>query len=134
MPRTLWEFGSWERISDQEAKLLYDLWKASPAGGKLAVAGGQNETLTNLKIKGYLSGLGDCLKLTQRGQRLIREMAIWEPNSFEKKAEMPPYSKIKDKKASRPRQTHVAKQSKQAALVEEKVFNLRRASFLRMVK
>jgi hypothetical protein len=133
MPQQFWDtvFGAQERISDKEAAALYDLWKSSPAG-KLVPSATPPDTVMALKMKGYVRGFGDSLELTSSGQRLIREMATHEPNSFEKNAKTPPYSKIRDKKASRPRQTHVAKQSKQASLNEARPFNLRRESLRRM--
>lgn len=126
---TLLKF-SWDKITDVEAHALYEAWKRSPSGKKLSAASG-NEILS-LKAKGYVAGFGDRLELTPLGERLIREMATNEPNNLEKNAKMPSYSEIKGKKASRPRQTHVAKQSKIASLNPIRPFNLRRESVLRM--
>jgi len=122
---------SWDGVSDEEAESLYLLWKNSPAGGILTASSKEGDAIMGLKAKGYVRGFGNSLELTQLGKRLIREMATHEPNSFEKNAKVPSYSEIKNKKASRPRQSHVAKQSKVASR-QGSVFNLRKESLSRM--
>ena len=121
-------------LTDIEANALYTLWKNSPAGAtSFAIkADMDNRTLTALKTKGYLAGVGGEIELTDKGKKVIVEMVTHEPNAFSKQASEISYSGIKSKSAAnkRPRQAHV----KKVASKNEKVFNLRKASLEKLKK
>lgn len=119
-------------LSDSEAHLLYNMWKGSPAGATnfMVPAGSDKRNVSALKTKGYLSGFGDGLELTERGKKVIVEMVTHEPNAFEKHAKEVSYTGIKSKSASRPKQSFLKKASKEPK--KSKTFNLRKASIRRM--
>ena len=118
-------------LTDSEAQALYNLWKGSPIGTTKFAMGeniDKNQILA-LKTKGYLVGYGDNIQLTSKGKKVIVEMATHEPNAFEKHAGELTYSGIKSKANTRPRQAFFKKQANKK---QGKVFNLRKASVLRM--
>ena len=86
--------------TDSEATALYSLWKESPPGGvDRFIVPAQHKPLINAwKAKGLVHGFSDSLELTDKGRKLIIEMVTNEPNSFEKKAQMPRYSDVRAKK------------------------------------
>jgi hypothetical protein len=118
-------------LTDPEANAIYTLWKNSPIGTTKFSSfscGVENKILTALKTKGYLAGFGDNVELTEKGKKVIIEMATHEPNAFEKHAKQVQYSSILTKKASRRgRQTFLKHASK-----DGKIFNLRKESIRRM--
>ncbi len=122
-------------LSDSEANTLYNLWKGSPAGSAslMVQAGMESSYLNGLKTKGYLTGSGASLELTEKGKKVIVEMVTHEPNAFEKHAKEVSYSGIKAKSANaRPRQALLKKMASTEPVKEPKVFNLRKASLRRM--
>ena len=100
-------------LSDTEANALYTLWKNSPKGATrfAATEGIDSHSLVALKTKGYLVGFGNSLELTEKGKKIIVEMATHEPNAFEKHAETLSYSGIKATTNKRPRQAFFNKQA-----------------------
>jgi len=112
-------------LTDEEATFLYNLWKQG-ASNSLEVIASNSKCINALKTKGYLAGFGSGLEITPRGKKVIVEMVMHEPNSFDKKGQMPTYSGIKAKTASqRKRQTFLAKK---ASLDNCPVFNLYKRS------
>jgi hypothetical protein len=112
------------RLSDTEASTLYKLWNSSPTGARAfrVPEGIDSRTIFALKTKGYVSGFGDSLELTDKGRKILVEMVTNEPNALEKKSEIS-YSKIQEKKAhQRPRQSLVKRAS-----AEVKKYNLSRS-------
>jgi hypothetical protein len=113
-------------LTDDEASALYRIWNDSPPGSfkfrtPMSV---DKRSLTALKSKGYITGYGDALELTERGRKVLVEMVTNEPNAFEKKSEIS-YSKIQSKKASmRPVQAHVKRAAKNET-EKKNVFNLK---------
>jgi len=105
-------------LTDEEARVLYDLWKTSKLGDRRFVPG--RSEINSLKAKGYLSGAME-LELTPRGKKVIVEMVTNEPSVLEKSSEPPPYSKIKAAAKKRPRQSFLQKKGSK----EERAFNLR---------
>lgn len=114
-------FGRSPILTDAEAETLYSLWKTSSPGAKKFVPNGQKEIIS-LKAKGYLAGASD-IEFTDRGRKIISEIATREPSILEKSSEPPPYSKIKAMAIRRPRQSILTK----SASSEDEAFNLRRA-------
>jgi hypothetical protein len=119
-------------LTDAEARILLAMWKNSPRGSQHLAAPGADEskTVSALKVKGYLSGYGSGVELTEKGRKAIVEMVTHEPNAFSKKAQALPYSGIKAKNAkgkARPRQAF-----KKTASRQGKVFNLRKESLRRL--
>jgi hypothetical protein len=121
-------------LTDAEAKTLYDLWKNAPVGAKkFAINDDMDRSqITSLKTKGYLTGFGNGIELTSKGKKVIVEMVTHESNAFEKRASELSYSKIKANANRRPRQSLLRKKASKE--VKDKVFNLRKASILRMSK
>lgn len=121
-------------LTDAEANVIYNLWKGSPAGvTQFVLPEDVDRRLVNaLKVKGYLAGISSGLELTERGKKVIVEMVTHEPNSFEKHANEISYNALKNKSASRPRQSLVKKQASRNKKAEPKVFNLRLESIKRM--
>jgi len=121
-------------LNDDEARTLYDLWKASPAGSQtLTVQGNTNRRVIDaLKTKGYVAGFGEDVELTEKGKKIIVEMVTHEPNAFEKHAKEMSYSGIKAKNAEnkRPKQAFFNKQASKKK--QGKTFNLRKESIRRM--
>jgi len=121
-------------LSDEEAAFLYSAWKQMPQGSShFGMSPTANTKCVNsLKTKGYLSGFGDRLEFTPKGKKLIVEMVMHEPNSFDKNGQIPSYSNIKAKTAGqRQRQTFV---TKKASRYNPPVFNLYRRSLENMGK
>lgn len=114
-------------ITDAEAHFLYATWKQSPPGQDLIVPANAAEHIDSLKVKGFLTGIGDDIKLTDKGRKVIVEMVTHVPNSFSKKA-MPIYSKIKSAK-KRSIQSLV---KKTAGKDDKKPYNMRRESLRRL--
>ena len=85
--------------TNEEARSLYDMWKCSePGHSKFSC---DNMSMVNAwKTKGLVDGISEELTLTQKGRRVLMDMAIGEPNQFEKKA-MPSYSQIKTRKGKK---------------------------------
>lgn len=120
-------------LSDGEASFLYTLWKSAPTGATSfqVPPNADRKHVTALKTKGYLSGFGEGIELTDQGKKIIVEMVTHEPNSFEKHAQDVSYSGIKAKSAnSRPRQAFLKKQASSTGPV--KSFNLHRESLKRL--
>ena len=106
-------------LTDSEAQCLYSLWKGAPKGSKEFSPAGDQKSILALKTKGYVAGGLGTLKITEKGRKVIIEMATNEPNAFDKQAQMPTYSEIKSAK-QRPRQTFIKKSSSEPV----KPFNL----------
>lgn len=118
-------------LTDEEAELLYKAWKQSPPGAAHIKVGQDADTryLSSLKTKGYIAGFGDHLEITPKGKKLIVEMVMHEPNSFDRNGQMPAYSGIKAKTAGRPCQTFLSKKASRSP-----VYNLYRKSLENMGK
>ena len=120
-------------LTDSEAGFIYDMWKNTPVGTTtFSVPKEVNKSMVNaLKAKGYLVGYGASIELTERGKKIIVEMATHEPNAFSKKGEVS-YSEIKAKANHRPIQALVNKCASKES--EPKSFNLYRKSVENMTK
>jgi hypothetical protein len=111
-------------LSDAEAGLLYRMWQSAPKGEKkLNATAADGRSLVLLKAKGYVEGGGLDAVLTEKGRKVIVEMATHEPNAFEKNGNEVSYNKIKAKRKSdaREKQAFV----KRKASKQVKPFNLR---------
>ena len=86
--------------TDDEASALYEMWKRAPQGEK-SFAHGDRSMVNAWKAKGLVDGISDCLSLTDKGRKVIRDMVTNEPNSFDKTAKMPAYSNIKEAQKKR---------------------------------
>lgn len=119
-------------LSDDEAGLIYQMWKNAPTGAQSFVvpADADSRTVFALKEKGYLFGMGPGLELTDKGKKVIVEMVTHEPNAFLKQARDVQYSSIKA--STRPRQSLVKKQKVASKAPEPPTFNLRQHSLKRM--
>lgn len=118
-------------LTDAEASFLYNSWKNSPVGSFAIPVPQEAEKMqvNALKTKGYITGFGNGMELTDKGKKIIVEMVTHEPNSFEKRAKELSYSGIKAKSANaRPRQALLNKRASK----EKGSFNLRRESIKRM--
>lgn len=114
-------------LTDEEASVIYSMWKNSPVGSKqFAIPPSvDRKHVSALKTKGYLAGFGTGIELTEKGRKVIVEMVTHEPNSLDKQAKELPYSVVKAKVNKRPIQALVKKQASKAP---EKSFNLKRIS------
>ena len=124
-------------LTDAEANFVYSLWKNTPVGTTtFSIPKEANKSTVNaLKAKGYLAGYGSGVELTERGKKVIVELATHEPNAFSKNAGEMSYSQIKAKASSRPIQALVKKQKKCASKEKEDAsFNLHRKSVENMSK
>jgi hypothetical protein len=111
-------------LTDEEADILYGMWKSSSPGARgVAPPSGKSGAVRSLKAKGYVSGI-DVLELTERGRKVIVEMATREPNALDRRA-MPAYSDIKKSANKRSRQTFT-RTVKSAGSSEANSFNLHR--------
>ena len=113
-------------VSDTDASLLYDIWKAAPPGSRTFAPpqGSDPGKIMALKAKGLIAGFGDRLELTQKGRKVVVEMVTHEPNAFSKQSEMA-YSEIKRAASKRPIQSLVKKQVRAAK--ESPPYNLKKA-------
>lgn len=113
------------RLTDDEAELLYKIWKSTPNGTNTFSLPNESDTrkVTALKTKGYIAGYGDSLEFTERGKKVIVEMVTNEPNSFDKKAVHPRYNTIKAKRGRKDQTV------KKASKENHKPFNLRERSW-----
>jgi hypothetical protein len=110
-------------LTDEEADTLYGMWKSAPPGNKRFQAPyGKARAIQSLKAKGYVTGMDD-VELTERGRKIIVEMATREPNALDRRA-MPAYSDMQ-KSAKRARQTFTGKRTKTAG--DQRPFNLKRS-------
>jgi hypothetical protein len=114
-------------ITDAEAHFLFAAWKQSPPGQDIVIPTNAAEHVNSLKAKGFLTSIGNDVRLTDKGRKVIVEMVTHVPNSFSKKA-MPIYSKIKSAK-KRSIQSLV---KKTAGKDEKKSYNMRRESLRRL--
>jgi hypothetical protein len=121
-------------IADDEASLLYDIWKSAPPGSKVFAApqGIDQRKVLALKAKGFIAGFGDRLELTERGRRIVVEMVTHEPNAFEVKQASMTYSEIKKNGCKRPIQSLIKKHAQAEKKDERPAFNLRRESSKRI--
>jgi len=119
-------------LSDQEASVIYNMWKLSPVGSKQFAMPPETDRklVSALKTKGYLAGFGTGIELTEKGIKVIVEMVTHEPNSLDKQAKELPYSIVKAKVNKRPIQALVKKQASKDP--EIKSFNLKRRSLQRL--
>lgn len=118
---------AYDVITDREARALFEMWKnAEPDSRRLSESGADASMLRALKAKGYVSGFGEAIELTEKGRTILVEMVTNEPSSFLRNSSIPPYSSIKARASQRrPRQTHTKKASRDS-------FNLRRESMRRL--
>ena len=118
-------------LSDQEAGLIYNMWKNSPVGStQFSIpAEVDRKIVSSLKTKGYLSGFGNGIELTEKGKTVIVEMVTHEPNSLDKQAKEVSYSVVKAKTANRPRQAFIKKEASKKTAPS---YNLKRVSLRNM--
>ena len=123
-------------LTDAEANFVYSLWKSTPVGTTAfsIPKEASKSTVNALKAKGYLTGYGSGIELTERGKKVIVEFATHEPNAFSKNAGEMSYSQIKAKASHRPIQALVKKQKCAAKEKEGKSFSLYRKSVENMSK
>ena len=97
-------------IDDKSAETLYNLWKESTKDG--VVTDVKADNLTTLVEKGYIRQKGKLIEITDKGQKLVLEMGLSQPNRFSKDT-TPSYSEIKLRSANqRKRVTFTKKASK----------------------
>lgn len=89
-------------LNDAEASFLYGLWKSAPAGSRqFAIpVTADRKHINALKTKGYLTGFGEAMELTEKGKKVIVEMVTHEPNALEKHAKEVSYTGIKSKSSA----------------------------------
>ena len=121
-------------IADDEATLLYNIWKASPPGSNVFAPpnGSDERKVMALKAKGFISGFGNRLEMTEKGRRIVVEMVTHEPNAFEVKQAMSSYSDIKKNGCKRPVQSLLRKHAQAEDKAEKPAFNLRNESVKRI--
>ena len=106
-------------LSDSEAKALYDSWKNTNPGSKYLDANAIGEKhLSSLNKKRFIERKAEGFVLTEEGRKVIIEMVTNQPNAFDKKAQPPAYSEIKNKCAGL---------KKRAVLKRRKAYNLKEA-------
>ncbi len=82
------------KVSDNEANLLFKLWKSSGEGfGKISVPKDiNNNDILRLKASGLISGDVDEVIFTPRGKDIITTMVLSEDNALVKQSKSKPFS------------------------------------------
>ena len=84
--------------SNRDASVLFDIWRKGEKTEnntiKVSDCHIDNNEILRLKTMGLISGMGDNIKITERGKRVITVMALGEVNKFEKSKQDKPYNEI----------------------------------------
>jgi len=100
------------RVSDEEALLLYKTWSDSPPGSDIIAEASKVRGLVNkglLKSRGMQEGMGSRFALTSDGRAILIEMVTNLPSSLKEDAKPPAYSDIKSRRARSGKQTFLKK-------------------------
>jgi hypothetical protein len=108
------------RVSDDEARSLYDAWAASPPGEAIVAS---SDVGAALRAKGLLQARGGGFALTPEGRKVIVEMVTHAPNAFKTSEEMPTYRQIKARAKRREAQSLVKKAARDRRMILVKAAN-----------
>lgn len=106
------QFGDSLGLTDKEADALYSMWKTSSSNTTRYSSNALPKNMVlSLKTKGYIHGGLDQFELTEKGRKLIVEMATNESSILTSSHKSRTYSEIKQNKCARKRQTFTKKAS-----------------------
>jgi len=116
-------FKSKNRVSDDEALSLYNVWASSPPGQDIVAEGANVRNLVSkglLKPRGMQEGMSSKYQLTTEGRSILIEIVTNLQSKMKQNPELPRLSKIRSR-AKRARQTFVKKASLDSQIVVVRV-------------